>query len=111
MKRIITCFFVVTFLQSCNHNSNAFDLEIEINADNEYFINGQLIDANNLQEVLQSIKSKMISSGIKEPDLSVVLKVHEASKVKSSANLQTILRKLNFKKIKYIENDKPLRRS
>jgi biopolymer transport protein ExbD len=102
----LTYFLALILLASCsveNKNPPAKEIEIEVNADNQYFVNGKLVAERKLKEVLSNEKVRIIKTHLKGNEIEIILRVDEKAKVKSLGDLETILRQLNLRKIKYMK--------
>lgn len=96
---------MLALLFSCNRNPiNLREIRIEIDENNNFFVNGEHIKNQNLQDVLSELKAKAMKSGIDESELNVYIKLDKKAKIGAFSSLQVILRKLNFRKITYVDD-------
>jgi biopolymer transport protein ExbD len=104
MKAVYISMLIVLSLFSCSETRNPNEIVIEITESNQYFINGKLIPESNLKRVLSSKKADILKDGIEESEIVVTLTICKNCKIGAVSNIQTILRKLNLKKLRYTDN-------
>ncbi|HZI25545.1 MAG TPA: hypothetical protein VFD46_10720 [Chryseolinea sp.] len=97
MRLLFLCALVI----SCGAESNV--IKIEINSNNQFIVNGSMIDDDNLKDAVLTEKNRIVRNGGNVDEISIELRVDTLANVGSLGRLETVLRKLNFKKIKYIE--------
>ena len=95
----LTAIVILAFiLFQCGHTEST-SIEIIVK-DNNFIIENELIPSDSVEQVL---KQKKKSFGDRQP--TIILKVASDTKRGKLADLETILRRLNFKKIHYLELD------
>lgn len=102
----ISLFYVCTFvILSCSSKESLppNEIAIEVNAYNEYLVNGEPVASEELKKVLSSEKKKLTELHFKEGEITVILRVDQAAQRWALADLEIILRQLNIRKIKYLK--------
>lgn len=105
MRTVSIFGLLIPLLLSCSESKKLNEIEVEITENNQYFINGKLIAKSNLNEVLSNERMKILKTGIRESDIVVTLTISKNSKIGAVSNVQTILRKLNLRKLRYTDNE------
>ncbi len=106
MSKLRLLFYLVLplYFSNCSESEKLTnEIAIELNADNEYFVNGKQVGAEELNKVLSDEKKRLTESRFKEGEITVILRVDEAAKRWALADLEIILRQLNIRKIKYMK--------
>jgi hypothetical protein len=106
--KVRTIFFLGVlffFLSKCSEKRNPItnEISVEINANNQYLVNGKSVPTEKLKEVLL-MEKEILTKLYKEDEISIVLRVDEDAKRGALADLEVVLRQLNLRKIKYIKN-------
>jgi biopolymer transport protein ExbD len=95
--------FVLSFSHCTEDKPLTNEIEVEINTDNQYFVNGKQVAGEELKKVLSGEKGKLAASHFKEDEITIILRVDPAAKRWALADLEVILRQLNMRKIKYMK--------
>lgn len=104
--RAFSIIILIIFFSCVSEKRNANEILLEIDADNEYFVNHRNVSEQELKNVLLDEKQKIMRAGIDAEQIDVFIKIDPLAKIGPVATLQTVLRQLNFKKITYIDTSK-----
>lgn len=103
--RVLYFLIFILFFSHCKEEKSPLsnEIAIEINADNQYLVNGKLVADGELKKVLSGEKKMLIELHFKEDEITIVLRVDQAAKRWVLADLEAILRQLNMRKIIYMK--------